>query len=737
MGKIKKVIAGVLAVAVAGGGSAAALSYMKKSNETEVMVVSVNSIKSDYYMPSTTLEGHVTTNVTQEITVDDDMIIENVYVQAGDTVSIGDPLITFDMTLVEMELKIAQLRDQQYDQQLDKAADRLYSLENGGPIVDESYSSGVTGSTSGGTSSGTSSSSSPSGSSTDDNLSSVSGMDDDLSSVGGMDDDLSSVSGMDDLEGKATFSGMEGAYLAAAVGPVLLAAADFGSGEEAFAADQELITEDPGTASYDASIDDQTWADQGAYDDELFSAEGATTQDPYMDGGTSAGVFGDSGVQYQDPTVGDFSDGEQTQGTPVEDGFSSGEYDVPKPTPTPAPGESFTDDMYDGIQGQPAFTDGTAYFYQILDYDSQPYCGTGTEEDPYVFLCSSSGGRVRVRGSFFNKMAGYNQDGTRVEQEGGSWFQLEFHDLDIISDPQNRTASCIGYYLIDGSLLEEPVNMDAELEMTLAEASQFQDTTDISVGGSSGLVDSGSTTTISREDAIETQKNLIENLQLNKQENQLKITQLQKQLNRQSIASKLEGTVDYVGDPVTGATTEDVFMRIKSKDGYYVSGTVSELMLDEVTEGTELNCMSYSSGNFAAKVLQVSDYPISAQYYMGDGNPNVSYYTYSAAVEDPAIVLQDQDWLTVTLQTDVATEGSLVIQKSFVRTEDGVNYVYKNDNGVLKKQQVTVGANVNGGYSVLIKAGLSSSDWIAFPYGEDVKEGAKTVEGTLEKLYGY
>ena len=48
-------------------------------------------------------------------------------------VSVGDPLITFDMTLVEMELNIARLRDQQqYDQQLDKAADRLYSLENGG-----------------------------------------------------------------------------------------------------------------------------------------------------------------------------------------------------------------------------------------------------------------------------------------------------------------------------------------------------------------------------------------------------------------------------------------------------------------------------------------------------------------------------------------------------------------------------------------------------------------------------
>ena len=149
MGKAKKIIAVVLAVTVAAGGGAGALYYMKKANQKEVMVVGVDSIKSDFYMPSTSLEGHVTTNVTQNITVDKDMIIDQVYVQQGDSVSVGDPLITFDMTLVEMELNIARLRDQQYDQQLDKAADRLYSLENGGPIVEEGSTGGITGGTGG------------------------------------------------------------------------------------------------------------------------------------------------------------------------------------------------------------------------------------------------------------------------------------------------------------------------------------------------------------------------------------------------------------------------------------------------------------------------------------------------------------------------------------------------------------------------------------------------------------
>ena len=94
--------------------------------------------------------------------------------------------------------------------------------------------------------------------------------------------------------------------------------------------------------------------------------------------------------------------------------------------------------------------------------------------------------------------------------------------------------------------------MDAELEMTLAGASQFEPETDNggNMGGSGGGTGQS---TMSREDAIELQKNLISDLQLNKQENQLKITKLEKKINRKNIISKLEGTVDYMGDPVTGS----------------------------------------------------------------------------------------------------------------------------------------------------------------------------------------
>ena len=82
------------------------------------------------------------------------------------------------------------------------------------------------------------------------------------------------------------------------------------------------------------------------------------------------------------------------------------------------------------------------------------------------------------------------------------------------------------------------------------------------------------------------------------------------------------------------------------------------------------------------------------------------------------------------------TDG-IVLSKAFVRTEDGVSYVYKDVNGVLKKQIVKVKQNVNGGMYVLISGGLSMEDKIAFPYSKSVQEGVKTKEGSLDTFMGY
>ena len=223
-----------------------------------------------------------------------------------------------------------------------------------------------------------------------------------------------------------------------------------------------------------------------------------------------------------------------------------------------------------------------------------------------------------------------------------------------------------------------------------------------------------------------------------------RISKLQKKADRKLITSKLDGIVTTVGDAATGTNSEsDSFMIVKSKDGYYVQGTVGELMLDQVKEGTILNCNSYGENgymNFEAEVIQVSDYAVdgdSSYYYYGDSNPNVSSYNFTAKITDDTVQVSVGDWVDIQLEQQAQSTDGIVLSKAFVRTEDGVSYVYKDDNGVLKKQIVKVKENVNGGAYVLVSGGLSMDDKIAFPYSKSIKEGMKTKEGSLDTFMGY
>ena len=141
MGKAKKIIIGVVVTALVGTGIGGGLMYVRKGSQKAVLVASVSDLAGERYDSDATLSGTVYANATQRISVEKDMIIQEVYVSKGDEVKPGDKLISFDMTLVEMELNIAKLKLQKQQQDLAAAKKRLASLQNGGPILDSDSSS--------------------------------------------------------------------------------------------------------------------------------------------------------------------------------------------------------------------------------------------------------------------------------------------------------------------------------------------------------------------------------------------------------------------------------------------------------------------------------------------------------------------------------------------------------------------------------------------------------------------
>ena len=645
MGKSRKIITGILVVALAGTGIGAGLMQMKKNSVKTVNVTPVSGLLQQYYSSNTTIDGTVTASATQTVSGDKDLIVDQVYVSKGDAVKKGDPLISFDTTLVEMELNIAKLKKQKQEQDLNKAQARLKSLQNGGPVEESD----------GGTNADSSDIPDSSAADSGDNLA--------------PDTTLSSTA---DLNGN---------YLAVAFRPLLLNA--FTDGGE---------------------VDGETEAVEGT--------ENGQSEETNAEEDTEQSI--NDTPSYGDPSASDFGDG-------TENSFDDSSQLTPTPTPT------IDQNM----------TDGEEPFYQKLDGKTIPYTGTGTEEDPYIFLCSSAKEKVTVTGGFFNKMAGYSEDGTQIEHQGGYWYQLEFHQSDKIGNYEDRKESCTGYYLINGSLLEKSVYEFAEVEFTLADASRYEnadDADDDNNGGGSNTEPAG--TTVSRADAIKYQNSKIASLKLDIQESDIKISQLEKKANKKLVSSKLDGSVSYVGDVSSGTTTDGkALLKVKSADGYYVVGAVSELMLDTVKEGTKLSCTSYTSGQFEAEIMDVSEYPVDSSNYYGDNNPNVSYYAFTAVVDDKSLQFDTPDYVMVELQNSAADNGSMVLSKAFVKSENGKNYVYKDDNGVLKKQEIRVGATVDSGYDIIIKGGISSDDKLAFPYGKDVVEGAKTNEVTLDYMY--
>ena len=226
----------------------------------------------------------------------------------------------------------------------------------------------------------------------------------------------------------------------------------------------------------------------------------------------------------------------------------------------------------------------------------------------------------------------------------------------------------------------------------------------------------------------------IRDYQLDIKETNLEIKDIQKKLNNQTIKSTLNGVVKTVGDPEKESNDGKPLIQVVSSEGLYVQGTVSESKMNKLKVGATLSGYSYDNGvSFTAEVREISPYPSDN----GQDGANASSYPFTAYIAD-ASGLSNNSWAELTLLDEDDGQGQgIYLEKPFVRTENGQYYVMKDDGtGHLTKQIVQVGG-IQYGSSYQITGGLSMDDKITFPYGKDVREGAKTEEGTLDDLYNY
>ena len=218
-------------------------------------------------------------------------------------------------------------------------------------------------------------------------------------------------------------------------------------------------------------------------------------------------------------------------------------------------------------------------------------------------------------------------------------------------------------------------------------------------------------------------------LDLDKRKAELALKQMESQSEDGMVYAEFNGTVKKAGDPDNLPNDGSAFLTLSGSDGLYVKGTLNELALEQVKVGQSVTATSWSTGMvFDATITEINDYPEDSNgYYYGNGNPNASYYGYTAYIEDSTGLSNgDNLSLSINLGGDEDSSDKIYLDKAYVRKEDGKSYVMKDDGtGHLVKQYVKTGKTIYG-YAVEIKSGVTMDDYLAFPYGKTAKEGVKT-----------
>lgn len=210
-----------------------------------------------------------------------------------------------------------------------------------------------------------------------------------------------------------------------------------------------------------------------------------------------------------------------------------------------------------------------------------------------------------------------------------------------------------------------------------------------------------------------------------------------KELGDGNVYAEFDGTVKAVRNADEAYNNSEAVIELSGGGGYYVTGTLSEMELGSVKVGDTVSISSWMTGAACeGTIVSIDDYPTTSGNSWGDGNRNVSYYPFKAFVEEDAS-LQANDYVDIQYQKAGTQEqgNSLYLQSWFIRTDNGKSYVMaRNEDGRLEQRWVQTGRDLWGSYTQ-IRGGLTTDDYVAFPYGRDVVEGARTVEATPDELY--
>lgn len=634
--KIKLALIIVASVTVIGTGI---WFGVQKFNRTKVEVYRVEELKQMIWGESSSLEGIITSNVSQKVQLSENQIVQEVFVQEGQEVKEGTPLLSYDMTLVHINLETEKLNNQQL--QIKKK---------------------------------------------------------------GLEDTLAKIK-----KKKVTNTALNTEY----------------------------------QLTFLSHSDNSEWAEEPSNQPE-------------------------NPDKPENPETPENPDKPEKPETP-ENPENPDKPETPEKPDTPEPSETEAE-VYEKLYGDITLESRP----NGKTENAKPYKGDGTKEEPYRYLCKEG---VLVQGAFLNQLAGFTTkdeteekaakhcilevrtgdkpdgvllaaiylNGEKIKEplEAGKWYKTSLGKYDVVldnnknqgEDKTDKSDDNKANNKADNSEEQDQYNKwnpdenpDEEIQNP---SDEFLENMEFTEAVPQETIIDGYTKE-EKEKAITETNAEIRTVKLDIKSSDLKIAQIEKELENQEVKSTINGVVKKVGDKDKGQTDGEAFLEIQSTQGIYVKGMVDEYQREKLKVGSQISGTAYESGvSFEAEVKEISTYPVSSKY-SNSNNSALSYYSFTAYIQDVQ-GLKNQESVSMELPAEEMDASGIYLNREYVREKDGEDFVYKEENGKLVKQPVKTGKIFYG--MVEIKSGITEEDFIAFPYGKKVKEGASVKETSAEDAY--
>jgi len=217
----------------------------------------------------------------------------------------------------------------------------------------------------------------------------------------------------------------------------------------------------------------------------------------------------------------------------------------------------------------------------------------------------------------------------------------------------------------------------------------------------------------------------------------VEMEQKKKEASDGVVLSDFDGIVKSVRNPEEAYVNGEAVIEVSGGGGYYVTCYVGEFDRDNIQLGQMVTVNSWMNGmTYEGTIVEIQDYPAENADAWSNGNSNISWYPFIVFIDENAD-LQEYDYVGVTYDASgEENSDSWYLQSFFIRSENGKSYVYvQGENELLEKRYIQTGRDLWGSYTE-ITGGLAQDELIAFPYGQDVVAGAKTVQAEASDIYG-